>query len=296
VVLLGLLGRLNPAQVILNSLFFNFLWTLNHLLCAFLVTNSPDSRIADDYQITSVYLFAATYGIVMSRILRSPPTGQTEEFSSSPNASVLAHLGTFFLFLAFAATTTMYSLKYSFVSKETQRSFIWQEAFIAIFVAMSASIIFTYAFSILLNPNSKIGIRGSLVGTITGAIMYGPVAGTCINIGAAIAVGLLAGAISAFFFEKIYPKLNASNITDSFGLGVVWIAAFLGTFIVTPTVLKTYYNYSVDLPTLYPQNSPSSAYFISNKDVAGWSLVYVGISVGIGLVGGIIIGLLLKAT
>ena len=65
---------------------------------------------------------------------------------------------------------------------------------------MSASIIFNYAFSILFSPNSKIGIRGSLVGTITGAIMYGSVAGTSINIGAAIAVGLVAGFISALFF------------------------------------------------------------------------------------------------
>ncbi len=31
-----------------------------------------------------------------------------------------------------------------------------------------------------------------------------------------------------------------------------------------------------------------------SKDVAGWALVYVGISVGIGLTGGILIGLLLK--
>jgi hypothetical protein len=65
---------------------------------------------------------------------------------------------------------------------------------------MSASIIFNYAFSILLSSNYKMGIRGSLIGTISGAIMYGPVAGTCINIGAAIATGLFAGFLSAVFF------------------------------------------------------------------------------------------------
>lgn len=65
---------------------------------------------------------------------------------------------------------------------------------------MSASIIFNYAFSILLNGRSRLSVRGSLLGTISGAIMYGSVAGTSINIGAAIAVGLLAGFFSALFY------------------------------------------------------------------------------------------------
>jgi hypothetical protein len=74
VVVLGLFGRLNPAQIILNSLSFNFLWNLNHFLCAFLVTYSPDSRFFDDYQISNVYLFGATYGIVVSFIIKAPLT------------------------------------------------------------------------------------------------------------------------------------------------------------------------------------------------------------------------------
>lgn len=65
---------------------------------------------------------------------------------------------------------------------------------------MSASIIFNYAFSILLNSSGKISLRGSLLGTISGAIMYGSVAATSINIGAAIAVGLLAGFFSALYY------------------------------------------------------------------------------------------------
>lgn len=160
---------------------------------------------------------------------------------------------------------------------------------------MSASIIFNYAFSALFNAHSKFGIRGSLVGTISGAIMYGSVAGTCINIGAAIAVGLFAGFLSALFFEKIYPALNRNNITDTFGITFILIVSFLGTFFIAPTVIKTYYNYSVTLPTLDPNNSASSVNFISKIGAAGWSLVYVGISMGIGLLGGLIIGLIVKS-
>lgn len=125
--------------------------------------------------------------------------------------------------------------------------------------------------------------------------MYGSVAGTSVNIGAAIAVGIIAGSISAFFYEKAYPKLNGNTVRDALGMGIVWVVALLGTFVVAPIVLIAYYENSVDLPTLYPQNNPTGQFFISSKDVAGWSLVYVGISVGVGLVGGILVGLLLKS-
>jgi ammonia channel protein AmtB len=65
---------------------------------------------------------------------------------------------------------------------------------------MSASVIFYYAFSVLIGKQKKMEIKGSTIGTLAGAIMYGPIAGTCQNIGASIAVGLFAGIISAFFF------------------------------------------------------------------------------------------------
>ena len=295
VVFLAVFGRVSYGQIIMHSFGFNFVWNLNHFLCVLLAGTSPDSRLFDDYQISNVYLFAACYGLLVALLLNKPPTAQTADFSSTSNSAVLAHLGTFFLFLSFCATTTLFSIKSTLSTTETARSYLWQEAFLSIFIAMSASIIFNYAFSALFNAHSKFGIRGSLVGTISGAIMYGSVAGTCINIGAAIAVGLFAGFLSALFFEKIYPALNRNNITDTFGITFILIVSFLGTFFIAPTVIKTYYNYSVTLPTLDPNNSASSVNFISKIGAAGWSLVYVGISMGIGLLGGLIIGLIVKS-
>jgi hypothetical protein len=291
---LALFGKLNPAQLVLNSLGFNFCWNLNYFLCAFLAIDSPDSRFVDDYQITTIYVFAACYGIIASLIIRQPATTTAVEFSSSSNSAVTAHLGTFFLFLAFCSTTPFYTAKYTSSGSESERALIWQEAFISTFMALSASVIANYAGSVLLNHKAKLGIRGSLVGTITGAIIYGPVAGTCINIGAAIACGLIAGFVSAVFFEKIFPLVNGSTVKDSFGLIGVLLVSFLGTFVVSPTVLKTYYNYSVDLQTLHPSNVVSSAYTVTNIDSVGWVLVYVGVSAGIGLIAGLIVGLIMK--
>lgn len=37
--------------------------------------------------------------------------------------------------------------------------------------------------------------------------------------------------------------MNGNIVRDSFGMTSIWIAAFVGTFLIAPTVLKTYYNY-----------------------------------------------------
>jgi hypothetical protein len=97
------------------------------------------------------------------------------------------------------------------------------------------------------------------------------------------------------YFERVLPKLNRGWVRDGLGLLGILLVSLLGTLLIAPTVIKAYYNYSVDLPTLYPQNSPTSNYAIGNADSAGWALVYVGVSMGIGLAAGLLVGLLMKA-
>jgi len=205
VALLALYGRINFSHLVINSFLFNFVWNLNHFLCSRLVLSSPDNRFFDDYQITSVYLFSAVYSTIVSLFLKKPKTSLSDY--KSKNSSILTLLGNFFLFLAFCTTSTLYPVKHSVASEQAKdepvRTYAWPEAWISVFFAMSASVIFYYAFSILIGKKKRVEIRGSMIGTLAGAIMYGPIAGTCENIGASIAVGLFAGFSSAFFFEKL---------------------------------------------------------------------------------------------
>lgn len=74
---LALFGKFSVLQIVANSLLFNFLWNLNHFLCVYLNTLSPDLRFFDDYQISNVYLFAAIYGFVVSHFLTTPKRSKT---------------------------------------------------------------------------------------------------------------------------------------------------------------------------------------------------------------------------
>jgi len=109
VVLLGLWGKINLAQVALNSVLFNLMWNLNYFVCVLLQFQSPDNRIFDDYQITMVYLFGASYGFLASLIYPKPANNGIP--ISSPTATLLSLIGTFFLFLSFCVTSTFFSLK-----------------------------------------------------------------------------------------------------------------------------------------------------------------------------------------
>jgi len=80
--------------------------------------------------------------------------------------------------------------------------------------------------------------------------MYGPIAGTCTNIGAAIAIGLFSGFLSALFYKKIYKKTNQNGVRDSLGLIGIGVISLMATFFIAPIVIKTYSNFSVNLTTL----------------------------------------------
>jgi hypothetical protein len=76
------------------------------------------------------------------------------------------------------------------------------------------------------------------------------VAGTCVNIGAAIASGLFAGLISAVAYRKIYKKINEKSLFDSYGALNTLFISFFGTFVIAPIILIAYYNRTWILTTL----------------------------------------------
>ena len=135
---------------------------------------------------------------------------------------------------------------------------------------------------------------------IGGAILAGPIAGTLTNIGAFMAMGTFAGIISALYFGKIHPKLNKINVKDTYGALYIAIVSFLGTVFVAPLVLIGMVRNEVfssllvlGSPTLTTTPTLAELGYLTNSDIAGWSLTYVGISVGVALVAGFSTGALM---
>lgn len=241
VVLLSLFGKLNIAQLASFSFLYNFAWNFNCYSLFNVQNKAPDLRFYDDFQINSVYLFAGCFGLIPTIVLKKPPL--TDAVQRGKNSSIFAHIGMFFLFFTFCATTILFSMKNS--TPGFERNYIWQEAFISCFFAESSAILFSYAFSILFKD--KISVKESIFSMIMGAIIYGTIAGVCINIGAAIACGLAAGLLVAVYFRFIEPLINSRRVIDSYGLFLLLAISLIATLLIPQVVLRGYYNYGVKI-------------------------------------------------
>ena len=112
--------------------------------------------------------------------------------------------------------------------------------------------------------------------------------------GAAIASGLFSGLLSALIYRLVHKKMNQDSLFDSYGVFITLLVSFFGTFLIAPIILTAYYYRDWILTTLSVSNLDTVGLPLVNSSIVGWTLSYVGISIGIGLVSGLIVGLLLR--
>lgn len=187
------------------SILYNFAWNLCHFITVLLQIHSPETRVVDDYQISNVYLFAAIFSFTANIFLKTSPASKNRDCSH--NSRILALAGSFFIFISFCTTTTFLPIKFTPAQAEYARSYIWQEAFLALFFAMSSSVLASSALTVLFT--GKTGVWEIILGIICGGIVFGPIAGTAVNIGAAITCGIISGIIVSIYSWKIQSKINS---------------------------------------------------------------------------------------
>lgn len=135
----------------------------------------------------------------------------------------------------------------------------------------------------------RANIEGIIIGTITGGIMVGGLADVIESIGACLFLGFIAGAISGIFGTIVTPRMNANGIVDSQGLlGPVLVVAFLASFVLHPSILSQFF---IRKSTLTPRGLGHAE---TDFRVARYHLAYFGITLGVSLVTGLIVGLITK--
>ena len=100
------------------------------------------------------------------------------------------------------------------------------------------------------------------------------------NIGILIMIGSVTGFFSGIYMRTIHVRVNRNNVKDVVGLfGPFLIAAFLGSIVVVPAAIATYHNRGIGFPFDPSLSVPAN--------LAGYQLIYAGLSAAIGLGGGL---------
>lgn len=125
-------------------------------------------------------------------------------------------------------------------------------------------------------------------GSLSGAIFFGSVASFTTNIAAPIAVGIASGFFSVLYNKILLKKVNKNQLYDSLGIfGPIFFTSILSTAVLSPIVIKAFFDYSLD--TL-----PLEGSVISSSGQSGWMLIYFGISSGMGLLTGMLISTIMR--
>lgn len=104
------------------------------------------------------------------------------------------------------------------------------------------------------------------------------------NIGILIMIGSVTGFLCGIYMRVIHVRINRTNVKDVLGLfGPFCISSLIGSMVIVPSALAVYYNRGIAFPFT------NTAVPIS---LAGYQLIYVGISAGIGLGGGLFTSLM----
>jgi ammonia channel protein AmtB len=152
--------------------------------------------------------------------------------------------------------------------------------------ALCSSTISTIAFEIFMNK--KPTLTHIFSGSISGAILFGSVASFTTNIAAPIAVGLASGFFSALYNKILLKKVNKNQLHDSLGIfGPIFFTSILSTAVLSPIVIKSFSEYSLNTP-------PLEGSVISSSGQSAWMLIYCGISSGMGLLTGMIISTIMR--
>lgn len=124
--------------------------------------------------------------------------------------------------------------------------------------------------------------------------MFGPIAGTAVNIGAAITCGIISGIIVSIYCFQIHRRINSRRVNDCYGATGVFIVSLVSTFGISPIILITYYIRTWILPTLEVSNFDTKGLPLINGSIAGWVLTYVGVSIGVSIGSALVTGLFFK--
>uniref|UniRef100_A0A4W4G019 Ammonium transporter AmtB-like domain-containing protein n=1 Tax=Electrophorus electricus TaxID=8005 RepID=A0A4W4G019_ELEEL len=257
----AVLGKTSPVQMLTMAVFEVILFSVNEFILLSLL-NAKDAGGS-----MTIHTFGAYFGLMVTRVLYRPNLDKSNKKNSSVyHSDIFAMIGTLYLWMFWP----------SFNSAITLHGDIQHRTALNTYYSLAACTLSTYAFSALLNHEGKLDMVHIQNAALAGGVALGTAAEMMITPFGSMIVGFLAGAISVLGYRFITPFLESKlKIQDTCG-----VHNLHGM----PGILELF---TVSLFPKITSDFPASAQ-------AGMQAISLVVTLGIALIGGIIVGFILK--
>ncbi|MCJ8728649.1 hypothetical protein PDJAM_G00006910 [Pangasius djambal] len=275
----AVLGKTSPVQMLIMAIFEVALFSINE----FILLNLLQARDAGGSM--TIHTFGAYFGLVVTRVLYRPNLDKSKHRNSSVyHSDLFAMIGTIYLWIFWP----------SFNSAITSIGDAQHRTALNTYYSLASCTLATYAFSALVNHEGKLDMVHIQNAALAGGVAVGTAGEMMLTPFGSMIVGFLAGTVSVLGYKYLTPILESKlKIQDTCGVhnlhgmpGVM--GAIVGSITAAAASSSVYGN---GLKEVFPEVFDNN-FTASNQAVM--QIASLGVTLGMALIGGLIVGFVLK--
>ncbi|KAM9092880.1 ammonium transporter Rh type C isoform 1-T1 [Megaptera novaeangliae] len=275
----AVLGKVSPVQLLIMTLFQVTLFSVNEFILLSLL------EVKDAGGSMTIHTFGAYFGLTVTWILYRPNLYQSKDRQSSVyHSDLFAMIGTLFLWMYWP----------SFNSAVSNHGDAQHRAAINTYCSLAACVLTAVALSSILHKKGKLDMVHIQNATLAGGVAVGTAAEMMLMPYGSLIVGFICGIISTLGFVYLTPFLESRlRIQDTCGIhNLHGIPGIIGGIVgaVTAASANTELYGQEGLAFAFGSSTPSWNASTQGKFQAAGLFV----SLAMALVGGIIVGVILK--
>lgn len=275
----AVLGKTSPVQLLIMAMFEVTLFAVNEfILLSILGTRDAGGSM-------TIHTFGAYFGLMVARVLYRPNLDRSKHRNSSVyHSDLFAMIGTLYLWMFWP----------SFNSAITAHGDDQHRTAMNTYYSLAACTLSTYAMSALTAHDGKLDMVHIQNAALAGGVAVGTAGEMMLTPVGSMIVGFLAGIISVLGFKFLSPFMEEKlKIQDTCGVhNLHGMPGILGAIVGAVTAaLATKDIYGDGLADVFPAVASGDS---SASKQGGIQAISLAVTLGIALLGGVIVGFILK--
>ncbi|XP_066538495.1 ammonium transporter Rh type B [Hoplias malabaricus] len=275
----AVLGKTSPVQLLIMAVFEVTLFAINeHILLVFLHAKDAGGSM-------TIHTFGAYFGLMVTRVLYRENLEKSKSKNSSVyHSDIFAMIGTIFLWMFWP----------SFNSAITAHGDAQHRTVLNTYYSLASCTLATFAFSALVNHEGKLDMVHIQNAALAGGVAVGTAGEMMLTPFGSMIVGFLAGTISVLGYKYLSPILESKlKIQDTCGVhNLHGMPGVLGAIVgIVTAAVANEQTYGKGMARVFDHIDDVN---FTASSQAGMQAASLGVTLGIALLGGLIVGFILK--